>query len=141
MDPVETQERRTEVVGRGVVTDTPGIVTEVPATTSRTVSTYPVAYRAVSMVWLVVGLINTILAFDFFFRLANANDVGFANFIYNVGGALAAPFDGIFGISRTVGSQSIVRWSDLIAMLVYSLVGYAIVKIVRISAAPTREVV
>ena len=143
MDPVEVQERRTNVMGRGVVSQTPGTVTEVPAatTTVRTAGVYPLAYRAVSVVWLIVGLINTILAFDFFFRLANANDVGFANFIYSVGGALAAPFDGIFGISRTVATQSIVRWSDLLAMIVYTLVAYAVVKIVRIAAAPSDRAV
>ncbi len=120
MEPVEVREDR--VAAGGV--------------SSGRVGVYPVAYRAVNLVWLIVGIVITILAFDFFFRLAKANDVGFADFIYSVGGSLAAPFDGIFGINRTVSTLSLVRWSDLIAMIVYSLVGLAIVKGVKIACAP-----
>lgn len=134
MDPIEVREER-------VATGAPGAAAPVAAApgaqpgVSR-VGVYPVAYRAVNLVWLVVGIIIAILAFDFFFRLAAANDVGFASFIYGVGGVLAAPFDGIFGISTAVGTRSVIRWSDLLAMVVYALIGALIVKVVRITSAP-----
>ena len=142
MDPIEVREER--VATGAPVAATPVAAAPVAAapvagggvSTSR-VGVYPVAYRAVNVVWLVVGVIIAILAFDFFFRLAAANDVGFASFIYGVGGALAAPFDGIFGISTAVGNtHSVIRWSDLLAMVVYALIGALIVKVVRIATAP-----
>ena len=136
MDPIEVREER---VATGTpVAGAPVGAAPVAATgvsTSR-VGVYPVAYRAVNLVWLVVGIIIAILAFDFFFRLADANDVGFASFIYGVGRVLAAPFDGIFGISTAVGTRSVIRWSDLLAMVVYALIGALIVKVVRITSAP-----
>ncbi|MFN2451303.1 MAG: hypothetical protein ABR541_03005 [Candidatus Dormibacteria bacterium] len=141
MDPIEVREER--VAPGGPAAGTPVAAAPVAAApvaaggvTSSRVGVYPVAYRAVNLVWLVVGIIIAILAFDFFFRLAAANDVGFASFIYGVGGVLAAPFDGIFGISTAVGTRSVIRWSDLLAMVVYALIGALIVKVVRIASAP-----
>lgn len=130
MDPIEVREDRV------ATTAAPATTAAATGVSSSRVGVYPVAYRAINVVWLVVGVVVAILAFDFFFRLAAANNVGFASFIYGVGGALAAPFDNIFGISTAVGTRSVIRWSDLLAMVVYALVGALLVKVVRISAAP-----
>lgn len=137
MDPVEVREERvatgTTAAGAAPVAGTGVAGTGVAA--SRVAYT-PVAYRAVNLIWLVVGVIDAILAFDFVFRIASANDTGFAAFIYSIGGALGAPFDGIFNISRSTYGTVVIRWSDLLAIVVYTLIGALIVKLVRIAYAP-----
>jgi hypothetical protein len=134
MEPVEYREER-------VVTPAPAAVTPVTPVAAQPVATgavsrvYPVGYRAIQLVWFVVGLINAVLAFDFVLRLAAANDVGFAHFIYALGRVFAAPFDGIFNITVADGVY-VARWSDLLAIAVYSLIGWGITKLVRIMATP-----
>jgi len=98
-------------------------------------SVYPVAYRSIQVVWFVIGLIDSILALDFLFRALGANDTGFASFIYSLGSALAGPFDGIFSNTASRGAHH-VRWADIVAVLIYALIGYGIVKLIRINAAP-----
>ncbi|HZB97838.1 MAG TPA: hypothetical protein VE219_04490 [Candidatus Sulfotelmatobacter sp.] len=102
---------------------------------SRRVGVYPVAYRAIQIVWLIVGIIDAILALDFVFRALKANDVGFADFIYGLAGALAAPFDGIFGDTITRTSY-VLRWGDLVAIAIYTLIALAVVKLIRIWSTP-----
>jgi len=131
MEPVEVREER-------VATGVPGAPVAPVATTAYSSassrSVYPVAYRAVQLVWFIVGVINAILALDFIFRLLKANDTGFVDFIYSIGGALASPFDGIFGDTITRTSYT-ARWADLVAIAIYSLVGFGIAKLIRISMA------
>lgn len=137
MEPVEVREER---VATGVpvtpVAATP--VAPVAATTSASYSArsvYPVAYRSIQLLWFIVGVINAILALDFLFRLLKADgNAGFVSFIYSLGGALASPFDGIFGDTITRTSYT-ARWADLVAIAIYSLVGFGIAKLIRISTA------
>ena len=157
MDPVQVRETRiapgeTQVVSDTEMADvnatgTPAVrrtATVAPATAySETRVVNPVWRRASQAIWLVVGVVDVILAFDFLFRALSANNTGFANFIYNLGGGLAAPFDGIFG--NTVnnagnGTIGIDRWGDLMAIAIYTLVGALLVQIVRISTTPKDSV-
>ena len=154
MDPVDIREQRV-ATGRVTVVDeemaplTPAavIVPAVPvvresavasrATISETrVGRYPVAYRATQAIWLVVGVLDAVLLLDFLFRALRANDTGFADLIYSLGGVLAAPFDGIFGNTVNNATLGFDRWADLMAIVIYSLVAAAIVKVVRLSTTP-----
>lgn len=103
--------------------------------TSRT-GVYPVGYRAIQTVWLIVGIINIILALDFIFRAAGANDTGFANLIFRAGRRLAAPFDGIFNTTAVANGNAVFRWADLLAIAVYSLAAWVVTKIIRIASTP-----
>lgn len=102
--------------------------------TSRT-GVYPVGYRAIQVVWLVIGILNIILALDFVFRAVSATDTGFYHYIYRIGSALASPFQGIFGTAVDNG-QYTLRWADLVAIAVYSIVGWILAKIIRIGSTP-----
>lgn len=136
MDPMEVHEEH--VSAGGVATRAPATGSVMPTGTGLVesrVEMYPAGYRAMQAVWLVIGIINTVLILDFVFRAFHANDVGFADFIYQVGYVLAAPFDGIFGSSLDHGTL-VVRWADLLAIVVYTLVGWALAKAIRISATP-----
>ena len=65
---------------------------------------------------------------------ANA-DVGFVRFVYGVSAPLVVPFQGIF---PTPTSQSnVVEFSSLVAIAVYALVAWALVRLVLILGRQT----
>jgi hypothetical protein len=102
-------------------------------TTSR-VGVYPVGYRTIQLIWLIVGVVDIILALDFIFKAANANNTGFAHYIFRLGGWLAAPFNGIFNNTATNGT--VFRWADVLAVVIYTVAAWIITKLVRITATP-----
>src|SRR3981081_4527558 len=146
MDPIEVRE---EKVVTNTGTTPPGEV-PVAAPTSPVAATAPVAtttstyrrsgesqgvYRTVQLVWLIVGVIALLIALDFIFRAAAANNTGFAHYMYRIGGRLAGPFDGIFN-ATVVNGKSVIRWPDVLAVAIYTIAAYIVVKLVRIVAAP-----
>ena len=85
-------------------------------------------YRGVQTVWYIVGILEALLAFRFILKLLAANPAaGFTNFIYSVTAPFAAPFLNVFRIPKVEGS--VLEWTTLLAMLVYFLIAYAIVKL------------
>lgn len=93
---------------------------------------------AANVVWYVVGFIEVLLVFRFVLKLLGANPAsGFVDFIYAVSGVLTAPFDNIFGVtSSTTGTvQSVFEPSILVAMAVYALIGWGIVKLMNLNKA------
>jgi hypothetical protein len=103
--------------------------------TSR-VAVYPVGYRLIQLVWLIAGVIDLILALDFVFRAIPANNTGFAHYIYRLGGWLGSPFDGIFNTTVANRGLSVFRWADVLAVLIYAVAAWIVVKLVRITASP-----
>jgi len=90
-------------------------------------STKPL-YRGTQIVWYILGIINVLLAFRFVLKLLAANPgAGFSSFIYNVSYVFAAPFLNVFRISKVEGS--VFEWTTILAMLVYWLIAWAIVRI------------
>lgn len=89
-------------------------------------------YRLTRFVWFVVAIIESLLAFRFFLRLFAANpNAPFTAFIYGITAALADPFLNVFGITRVQGS--VFEWTTILAMFVYWLIGWAIIKLAVIS--------
>jgi len=90
-------------------------------------STKPL-FRGTQIVWYLLDIIEVLLAFRFLLRLFGANpNAGFSSFIYNLSYPLAAPFLTVFRITRVEGS--VFEWTTLLAMLVYWLIAYGIVKL------------
>ncbi len=115
----------------GVTTDTTRVVDDGDARTANDsqVSQTSVVAR---VVWFIAGILLILLAFRFVFILLGADTAnGFANFIYSVSYPFAAPFFGIFGYSLRYG-VSRVELSTLVAMAVYALIAYGIVKLITI---------
>ena len=80
-------------------------------------------------IYWVLGIIEGLLAIRFFFRLAGANPVaGFVQFIYGITNVLMAPFFAIFPTARV--ERSVFEWSILVAMIVYLLIAWTILKLV-----------
>lgn len=92
------------------------------------------------IIWFVVGVICVFLAARILLMLLAANEGNaFVDFVYAVGGIFAAPFFGIFGYEPAYGS-SVFEISSVVAILVYVLVGWGVVKLVNI-ASPSGEAV
>lgn len=84
-------------------------------------------YRISQIVWYVVGVVEILLALRFFLKLFGANaTAGFTKFIYGATGLFASPFFRVFRVSQVEGS--VFEWSTLLAMAVYLLVAWMIVK-------------
>lgn len=92
-------------------------------------------YRAIGLVWFIVGIIDVLLGLRFVFRLLGASQASnFVATVYQVTGPLAAPFRGIF---PTPGAgPSVLELATLLAMLVYALIGWGLVTLIRIATAP-----
>ena len=85
-------------------------------------------YRGTQIVWYIVGLIEVLLLFRFILKMTGANaTAGFSYFIYSITSFLTIPFTSVFGISRS--ENNIFEWTTLLAMFVYGLIGWGIVKI------------
>lgn len=90
-------------------------------------STKPL-YRGTQIVYYVLGVVEVFMAFRFVLKLLGANaEAGFTSFIYGVTYPFVAPFLTVFKITRVEGV--IFEWTTLLAMLVYAIIGMAIVKI------------
>lgn len=89
-----------------------------------------------NVVWYIVGFISVLLAFRFVLKLLGANpESGFVDFIYTITNILTAPFDNIFGVSRTTTGEvnSVFEPSILVAAAVYALLGWGIVKLLNVN--------
>ena len=90
-------------------------------------STKPL-YRGTQIVWYVLGLLEVILAFRFVLKLLGANAAaGFTGFIYGITYPFAAPFLSVFKITKVEGS--VFEWTTVLAMFVYWLIAFAIIKL------------
>ncbi len=85
-------------------------------------------YRGTQVVWYILGIIEVLFAFRFLLKLFGANpNAGFSSFVYGASYPFVAPFLGVFKINRVEGS--IFEWTTLLAMAVYALVAWGIIKI------------
>lgn len=113
--------RQTKVV-------TPSVKTESP---QKTYETKKAIFRSYQIIWYIVGVIEVLLAFRVVLKLLGANTFsGFTNFIYAVSDPFALPFSGI--IRTTTNSGFALEWSSLIAMAVYAILAYGVIKLFQI---------
>lgn len=88
-------------------------------------------------IYYILGLIEVLLLFRFVFKLLGANpNNGFISFIYSIAGIFTSPFTGIFNsfISQGLAAKSILEPATLIAMVVYAVIAWGIVSLIRIKA-------
>lgn len=90
------------------------------------------------VVWFIIGLICIIIALRFTFLLLGANrGADLTGFIYSFSDPFVAPFVGIFG--EPVYGKSVFEISSVLAIVIYLLIGWGIVKLLTI-ARPHDEV-
>lgn len=84
------------------------------------------------IIWFFAGAISVVIALRFVLLLLGANrDAGFTDFVYSLSAPFIAPFIGIFG-EPTYGT-SVFEISSLLAIAIYLLVAWGIVKLFTIT--------
>jgi uncharacterized protein YggT (Ycf19 family) len=92
-----------------------------------------------SIVYYLLNIAEALLLIRLIMKLLAANPAaGFTNAIYTITNPLVAPFAGIF--PQPVVSGTVVEWSTIIAMIVYALIAYAIVQLLRIASRRTHTI-
>jgi len=77
----------------------------------------------------IIGILEALLAFRLLFKFLGSDPGGaFVKFIYTYSDPLVTPFKGII---KTAGTQGI-EIITVIAMIVYALVGYGIIRLIEI---------
>jgi uncharacterized membrane protein len=147
------EEQRTEIIDRQPPPRTESVVhtTQTPAPAARVDQTEAVAYdpyqsrraaayRVSQIIYWVFGLIIGLIAIRFILKALGANpDAGFAEFIYGVTSVLVAPFVGLFGNPQAQGS--VLEVQSLVAIVVYALVAWLLVKLAWIVVGEPRSAV
>lgn len=118
MEQVETQQTTTRRVAVG------------QPQTSGGYQKKKVIFKTYQIIWYILGVVEVLLAFRIFFKALAANPTGFVRFIYDISDPLALPFAGIFRL--TVSKSNIIEWSTLIAMIVYPIIAYGVVKLIQL---------
>ena len=113
----------------------PAPAPESPPASSSTTEKAPYNFRGAAIIGLVVGVIDILIVARFLGKLFGASTTSsFANFIYSVSAPLVTPFQGIFGDS---GSKvNYFETSDLVAIVVYAVIGWGLVLLLKIITAP-----
>ncbi len=92
-------------------------------------------FRAAAIVGFVVGVVDILIAARFLGKLLGASaQSAFVSFINTVSGPLVAPFQGIFGNGGSKVNS--FETADLVAIVVYAVIGWGLVMLIRIATAP-----
>ena len=93
-------------------------------------------YWLTALISFLFGVLEVILGLRFVFRLLGANEGSdFVSSLYNFSHVFVAPFNGIFN-DQTIGNRSVLELSTLVAILIYALVGWGLISLVRVMLAP-----
>lgn len=87
------------------------------------------------VVYYIFGILEVLLAFRLVFKLAGASQGSyFVSFIYTITRIFILPFEGIFrrGVSQGVETTSVLEPSTIVALIVYTLLAWGIVKLIRV---------
>lgn len=130
----------TEIVKETVTTQNEGpkaaVTTETKnlATNSQTIE---------YLIYFFFGTLEILLAFRLVLKLAGAN-VGsaFVGLIYGITRIFILPFEGIFrrGFTEGIETTSILEPSTLVAIIVYAVLAWGIVKLIRISSGEKQQI-
>jgi hypothetical protein len=89
------------------------------------------------IIYYILGVLEVLFAFRLVFKILGANSQSaFVNMIYSVTNAFLTPFSGIFktAVSKGLETQSILEPQLIIAMIVYALIAWGIVRLIEISS-------
>ncbi|MCR4329659.1 MAG: YggT family protein [Candidatus Roizmanbacteria bacterium] len=120
-NPTQVVRKTTKQVEPSVRGETPQVVFEKKKT----------ILRFNQIIWYILGFIEVLLLFRLALKMLGANpSVGFTNLIYSITSPLAAPFNGILGLS--IQGSSMIEWSTIIAVIVYLCVAWGLVYLLEI---------
>lgn len=85
-------------------------------------------YRGTQVVWYIFYFVETLLVFRFLLKLIAANPAAvFTKIIYTLSYPFAAPF--LYVVHSTQISGSVFEWTTLLAMIVYWVLAWGIVRL------------
>jgi uncharacterized protein YggT (Ycf19 family) len=88
------------------------------------------ADRIAQGVYVLFGILEGLIALRILLKLFAANpDAGFSAFVYTITSPFVAPFLAVFPTPSVNGS--VFEFSSLLALIVYALVGWGIVRLVQ----------
>src|SRR5215470_10482891 len=91
------------------------------------------AHRAGQIVYFAFGVLEALLIIRLVMKLLGANpDAGFSQLIYGVTFPFVALFQGVF--PNPGGSSGVLELSTLLALIVYTLVAWGIVRLIYLLA-------
>ena len=91
------------------------------------------------IVYYILGAFEALFAFRLIFKLLGANPGNaFVSFIYTISGEFLAPFNGIFrsAVTKGIETESVLEPTTIIAMVVYAVIAYGVVRLIEIYATP-----
>jgi hypothetical protein len=86
-------------------------------------------------IYFILGIIEVLLAFRLIFKLSGASLASsFVRTIYSLTALLVAPFEGIFhkAVAQGIETASVLEPSTLVALVVYAILAWGIVMLVRL---------
>ncbi|MHB1153078.1 MAG: YggT family protein [Eubacteriales bacterium] len=98
--------------------------------------------KAKKIIYYMLGVIEALLICRFILKLLGANPVNtFVQIIYSVTGVLLWPFSGIFrtAVSAGIETKSYIEPAVIIAMIIYALVTWGIVRLIVILNSPGKN--
>jgi hypothetical protein len=108
-----------------------------PINAQSVVSPIRLRFRSSQIVWYILGVIEILLALRFILKFIGANvSAGFTQFIYAVSAPLAGSFMNVVDPSQI--GRSIFDWSILLAMIIYALIAWGVIKLLVMSQ-PTSD--
>ena len=132
----------TEIVKETITTQSPqsdndNIVAATPVKAEATNS-----QTAEYLIYFFFGALEILLAFRMVLKLAGASiGSSFVGLIYSLTGIFIAPFEGIFrrGFAQGVETTSVLEPSTLVALIVYAVLVWGIVKLLRILSGEQKQ--
>jgi len=86
-------------------------------------------FQATRLIWAVLALLEIMLGLRFMLKLVGANaDSGFGSFVYGTTALFVKPFANL--VSTWTSGASILELNTLVAMAIYALVFWGIVRVV-----------
>jgi len=95
--------------------------------------------KQIKSVYYILSLLEALLAFRLVFMILGANPGStFVALIYTVSGAFLTPFNGIFrsAVNKGIETKSVMEPTVIIAVIVYALIGYGVVRLIEINGTP-----
>ena len=89
-------------------------------------------FRTYQVLWYFLGIVEVMLALRFVFRMTGANPASLVvSAIYSTSSVFVAPFRTIFP-TTAVTDAAVVEWTTLVAMLLWALLIWGVVKLLQL---------